>query len=188
MAGLGATHCVMEVSSHALELGRTLGCTFSTAAFTNLTQDHLDFHGTMDAYFRSKLRLFAGLSSGGYAVVNRDDPYAEKIISATKAAVITTGMTGEASVHPVGTIGHGINGLVFEAATPGGTVRVESPLIGRHNIYNILTAIGIGTALGFDADAISRGIKAMKAVPGRLEKIDEGQAFGVVVDRSEERR
>ncbi len=182
MVEQGATHCVMEVSSHALELGRTLGCTFSAAAFTNLTQDHLDFHETMEAYFRAKLRLFAGLSQGQYAVVNADDPYAAQIVTATKATVITTGMTGRAAVHPAGKIGHGISGLSFAAATPAGTVPVESPLVGRHNIYNILTAIGIGTALGFDAGVIAQGIRAMKAVPGRLEKVDLGQDFGVVVD------
>jgi UDP-N-acetylmuramoyl-L-alanyl-D-glutamate--2,6-diaminopimelate ligase len=182
MAGLGATYCVMEVSSHALELGRTLGCAFSAAAFTNLTQDHLDFHETMDAYFRSKLLLFTGLSSSQYAVINLDDARSADIIGATKANVITTGMTDRADVHPAGTIQHGIRGLTFEAATPSGTVSLESPLVGRHNICNILTAIGIGTALGFGSDVIARGIKNMKAVPGRMEKVDEGQPFGVVVD------
>jgi UDP-N-acetylmuramoyl-L-alanyl-D-glutamate--2,6-diaminopimelate ligase len=182
MVGLGATHCVMEVSSHALALGRTLGCRFSAAAFTNLTQDHLDFHETMDAYFRAKLRLFAGLGQDGHAVINLDDARAGEIMRETKAKVITTGMTDKADVHPRGTIRHGIGGLAFEVSTPAGTLAVESPLVGRHNIYNMLTAAGIGTALGFSAEAIARGIKKMKAVPGRLEKMDEGQPYGVVVD------
>jgi UDP-N-acetylmuramoyl-L-alanyl-D-glutamate--2,6-diaminopimelate ligase len=182
MADAGATHCVMEVSSHALELGRTLGCTFSTGAFTNLTQDHLDFHETMDAYFRAKLGLFTGLGQQNYAVINMDDAHAAEIIQATKATVITTGMTDGAAVHPAGAIRHGIKGLSFTVATPAGSVAVDSPLVGRHNIYNMLTAIGIGTALGFGAETIARGIAAMKAVPGRMEKVDEGQPFGVVVD------
>jgi UDP-N-acetylmuramoyl-L-alanyl-D-glutamate--2,6-diaminopimelate ligase len=182
MIGLGTTHCVMEVSSHALELGRTLGCRFAAAAFTNLTQDHLDFHGTMDAYFRAKLQLFAGLSADRHAVINLDDARAAEIMRETKAKVITTGMTGKADVHPRGTIHHGIGGLTFEVATPAGPAPIESPLIGRHNIYNMLTAVGIGTALGFPPESISRGIKNMKAVPGRLEKVDEGQRYGVVVD------
>ncbi len=182
MVRLGATHCVMEVSSHALELGRTLGCTFSAAAFTNLTQDHLDFHETMEAYLQAKLRLFTGLTPGQRAVVNADDPAADRIVKATKAAVITTGMTDRAAVHPAGKIGHGLNGLRFTVETPYGTLQVQSPLVGRHNVYNILTAIGIGTALGFGKDVIERGIQAMKAVPGRLEKVDEGQPFGVFVD------
>jgi UDP-N-acetylmuramoyl-L-alanyl-D-glutamate--2,6-diaminopimelate ligase len=182
MAGRGAAYCVMEVSSHALELGRTLGCTFRTAAFTNLTQDHLDFHETMDAYFHAKLRLFAELAGGQRAVVNLDDPRAAEIIRHTKAEVITTGMTGRSAVHPAGAIRHDLRGLAFEAATPLGTIQIKSPLVGRHNIHNILTAVGIAVTLGFSKDEIAHGIGGMKAVPGRLEKIDEGQSFGVVVD------
>ncbi len=182
MAGQGATHCVMEVSSHALALGRTAGCTFAAAAFTNLTQDHLDFHETMDAYFESKLRLFAGLSSDGRAVINLDDARAPEIMHRTQAAVLTTGMTDRAHIHPEGDIRHGITGLTFVAATPMGPVVVDSPLAGRHNISNILTAVGIGTALGFTPEEIGRGIRNMKAVPGRMEKVDEGQPFGVIVD------
>jgi UDP-N-acetylmuramoyl-L-alanyl-D-glutamate--2,6-diaminopimelate ligase len=182
MVRLGATHCVMEVSSHALELGRTFGCAFAAAAFTNLTQDHLDFHGTMDAYFGAKLLLFSGLAPDRSAVVNLDDARAVEIIKATKARIITTGMADRPDVHPTGSIQHGLRGLCFEVATPSGSVFVESPLVGRHNIQNILTAVGIGAALGFSGEAISRGIKNMKAVPGRMEKVDEGQTYGVVVD------
>ena len=180
--GLGAEYCVMEVSSHALELGRTRGCEFAVAAFTNLTQDHLDFHGSMESYFQAKLRLFTGLSSKGRAVVNLDDKRAAEIINASRASVLTTGMTDRADVHPDGGIQHGIEGLRFNASTPIGMLPVQSPLVGRHNVYNVLTAIGIGIALGFPADAIALGIRAMKAVPGRMEKVDEGQGFGVVVD------
>ncbi len=182
MVGHGATHCVMEVSSHALALDRTLGCRFAAAVFTNLTQDHLDFHETMDDYFLAKLRLFAGLSPDGHAVINLDDARAGEIVKETKAKVITTGMTDKADVHPRGTIRHGIKGLSFEAATPAGTASIESPLVGRYNVYNMLTAIGVGTALGLGTEAIARGIKNMKAVPGRMEKVDEGQSYGVVVD------
>ncbi len=182
MAHLGASSCVMEVSSHALELGRTVGCDFAAAAFTNLTQDHLDFHETMEAYFQAKLRLFTGLSSSAFAVVNADDARSAEIIRATRAEVITTGMTSGAGVHPAGSIRHGINGLSFTAATPSGAVFVESPLVGRHNVYNILTAIGLGIALGLKTGAIESGIKNMKSVPGRMEKVQEGQPFDVIVD------
>ncbi len=182
MLGLGADFCVMEVSSHALTLGRTLGCAFAVAAFTNLTQDHLDFHENMDAYFEAKLLLFRGLSSHEHAIINADDARAPAVIKATKAKVITTGLSERADIRPSGIIGHGLSGLAFGVTTPSGTMPVESPLVGRHNIYNILTAIGIGTALGMSNEVISRGIKNMKAVPGRMEKVDEGQAFGVVVD------
>ncbi|HEY6010401.1 MAG TPA: UDP-N-acetylmuramoyl-L-alanyl-D-glutamate--2,6-diaminopimelate ligase, partial [Nitrospirota bacterium] len=182
MINLGADSCVMEVSSHALALHRTLGCSFAAAAFTNLTQDHLDFHETMDAYFQAKLSLFTGLARDAAAVVNADDPRAGAIISATRARVLTTGVSEKADVRPSGDIRHGIDGLSFEAATPAGAVRVRSPLVGRHNIYNILTAIGIGAGMGLSGDAISRGIERMKAVPGRMEKVNEGQPFGVLVD------
>ncbi len=182
MVDLGASFCVMEASSHALELGRTVGCEFAAAAFTNLTQDHLDFHKTMDSYFHAKLQLFMDLSPDGVAVVNADDARAAEIVGATRARVITTGMTQAANVRPSETIRHGLNGLSFTAVTPTGAVPVESPLVGRHNIYNILTAIGLGIAMGFETDVIAAGIANMKAVPGRMEKIIAGQPFGVIVD------
>ena len=182
MAGRGAQYCVMEVSSHALALGRTDGCEFRAAAFTNLTQDHLDFHGTMEAYFQAKLLLFAGLAPDAVAVVNRDDARADDIIANTRARVITFGFSDKADVRPAGPVGHGLGGLNFTAATPSGAVTIASPLVGRHNISNILTAAGIGLALGFSREAIAAGIRNMKAVPGRMEMINEGQTFGVVVD------
>ncbi len=182
MAGVGAEYCVMEVSSHALELGRTTGCTFAAAAFTNLTQDHLDFHRTMESYFQAKLQLFKGLTPDAHAVVNLDDGRTADIIARTRAQVITTGMSERADVRPAGVIRHGIRGLAFDVATAAGSVAVESPLVGRHNVYNILTAVGIGIALGFPNDVIAAGIRNMKAVPGRMEKVAEGQPFGVIVD------
>jgi UDP-N-acetylmuramoyl-L-alanyl-D-glutamate--2,6-diaminopimelate ligase len=182
MVGLGASHCVMEVSSHALALNRIEGCEFAVAGFTNLTQDHLDFHKNMDAYFQAKLRLFTGLTPEAWAVVNSDDERGVEIVRKTRARVITTGYGELANVRPLGTIRHSMNGLMFDAASPAGTIPVESSLVGRYNIYNILTAIGIGAALGIGADMIASGIRKMKAVPGRMEQVDEGQPFGVVVD------
>jgi UDP-N-acetylmuramoyl-L-alanyl-D-glutamate--2,6-diaminopimelate ligase len=172
----------MEVSSHALALGRTVGCEFTAAGFTNLTQDHLDFHENMGAYLYAKRLLFTGLSQDGYAIVNIDDANSTAIINATRAQVITTGMSERADIHPIGRINHGINGLSFAVATRSEPVHVESPLVGRHNIYNILTAIGISKALGFSSTDISRGMMNMKAVPGRMENVNEGQPYGVVVD------
>jgi UDP-N-acetylmuramoyl-L-alanyl-D-glutamate--2,6-diaminopimelate ligase len=182
MVSLGVDFCVMEVSSHALALGRTIGCEFAVAGFTNLTQDHLDFHENMDAYFKAKLLLFAGLSPDSSAVINIDDERAPKIIGATRAKVLTTGFSERADIRPSGSIGHGIRGLTFTVVTPSGTISVDSPLVGSHNIYNILSAIGTGTALGFTGDVIERGISSVQAVPGRMETVDEGQPFGVVVD------
>jgi UDP-N-acetylmuramoyl-L-alanyl-D-glutamate--2,6-diaminopimelate ligase len=182
MVQRGAKYCVMEVSSHALALGRTDGCEFRAAAFTNLTQDHLDFHGTMEDYFHAKLRLFSGLAPDAVAVLNRDDERADDIMANTRARVITFGFSERADVRPSGPIGHGLNGLSFTASTLSGAVTIASPLVGRHNISNILTAVGIGLALGFSRVDISAGIKNMRAVPGRMEMVNEGQTFGVVVD------
>ena len=178
----GARACVMEVSSHALALGRTAECAFRAAAFTNLTQDHLDFHGSMEAYFHAKLLLFRGLPPDAVAVVNDDDARAGEIARNTRARVITFGLSERADVRPAGKVRHGLHGLAFTAATPAGAVEVASPLVGKHNVYNILTAIGLGTALGIAPEAIRAGIRSMEAVPGRMEKVDEGQPFGVVVD------
>ncbi len=182
MADAGEHYCVMEVSSHAQSLGRTAGCTFAAAAFTNLTQDHLDYHGDMDAYFAAKRSLFAGLGQDATAVVNGDDARSGEIRQATRSRVLTFGMTEAADIRPAGPIRHDRAGLAFTAATPAGPVSVASPLVGRHNAYNILTAIGLGVGLGIAPDAISRGIANLRAVPGRMEIINEGQPFGVLVD------
>jgi UDP-N-acetylmuramoyl-L-alanyl-D-glutamate--2,6-diaminopimelate ligase len=182
MVDTGIDHCVMEVSSHALALGRTTGCVFETAVFTNLTQDHLDFHKDMPSYFQAKLLLFVGLAPLKSAVVNIDDHAALEIIRNTKATVYTTGMQEGADIRPDGPIGHSISGLTFTVVTPRGQVTVESPLMGTHNVYNLLSAVGVGLSLGFETGTIARGIANMKAVPGRMEKVDEGQPFSVVVD------
>ncbi len=182
MLEAGASHCVMEVSSHALELGRTKGCVFEAAAFTNLTQDHLDFHKDMESYFRAKLRLFTGLAKDKTAVVNMDDPRSGRIMASTQARVITFGMSEDADVRPEGMVEHSLDGLAFRMKTPIGPIDIETRLVGRHNVYNILAAAGISIALGLRSDDIYRGIKNMQQVPGRMEKIDEGQGFGVIVD------
>lgn len=182
MVDAGAGYCVMEVSSHALALGRTAGCRFETAVFTNLTQDHLDFHQDMESYFQAKLLLFTGLEPDKTTVVNGDDPASGEIIGKTRARAITYGLTGAPDIHPAGAIAHGIEGISCDVETPRGIVRVASPLVGMHNLYNILAAVGAGVALGIDGPAISRGIERMRAVPGRMEKVEEGQPYGVVVD------
>jgi len=182
MVAAKAGYAVMEVSSHALALGRTEGCVFDTAVFTNLQQDHLDFHKDLRSYFQAKLLLLSGLAGNSHAVVNADDPNAAEVLRSTKAAALTFGMTDAADIAPIGKIGHNLSGLVFTVRTPRGPVAVASPLVGRHNVYNILSAIGVGVARGFSSDAIEQGIRNMRAVPGRMEKVDEGQLFGVVVD------
>jgi UDP-N-acetylmuramoyl-L-alanyl-D-glutamate--2,6-diaminopimelate ligase len=136
----------------------------------------------MEDYFRAKLLLFTGLGLDAAAVVNADDGRAAEIVTGTKARVITFGVAAPADIRPAGAIGHGMHGLAFTVITPGGSIELASPLVGRHNVYNILTAVGIGAALGLSGEAIAAGVGSMQAVPGRMEKVDEGQPFGVIVD------
>ncbi len=175
-------YCVMEVSSHALALGRIDGCVFEAALFTNLAQDHLDFHKDQGSYYQAKLKLFTALAPDKIAVLNADEAVAPDMIGRTKARVLSYGMTARADIHPAREICHDISGLSFPVHTPIGVIAVESPLIGKHNVYNILAAVGAGVSLGLSPETISRGLAAMKAVPGRMEKVEAGQPFSVIVD------
>ena len=179
----GGSHITMEASSHALALGRIYGLHFHTAVFTNLTRDHLDFHGTMEAYFEAKEMLFAG--AGGppppFAVLNRDDDYARRIKVHPKTEVYWYGMGPEPNLR-ARHISSGFQGLRMEVQYGKVRFPVESPLIGRINVYNILAACGTGLSYGIAPEVISRGIANLRAVPGRFERVDEGQPFVVVVD------
>ncbi len=183
LEGAGGSHVTMEVSSHALALGRVYGLNFHTAVFTNLTRDHLDFHGNMDAYFAAKQLLFAG--AGGpppaFAVVNRDDAYARALKLHPKTRVIRYGLGTEAELR-ARHISTGMQGLRFEVQYGKTRFGLESPLIGRINVYNILAACGVGLSYGIPPETIARGVAGLKAVPGRFERVDEGQPFTVVVD------
>jgi UDP-N-acetylmuramoyl-L-alanyl-D-glutamate--2,6-diaminopimelate ligase len=179
----GGTAATMEVSSHALALGRVYGLRFQAAVFTNLTRDHLDFHGSMDEYFAAKNLLFTG--AGGppprYAVINRDDSYSAKLTFDASTRVIRYGMGSDADLR-ARHISSGFQGLKFEAQFGKQRIPIESPLIGRINVYNILAACGAALAYAVPAETITKGIAALKAVPGRFERVDEGQPFVVVVD------
>jgi UDP-N-acetylmuramoyl-L-alanyl-D-glutamate--2,6-diaminopimelate ligase len=171
----GWKYAVMEVSSHAIALKRVEGLHFDVAVFTNLTRDHLDFHGDMRSYFDAKKRLFTGLDGviPRVLVLNRDDPHFGELRAIAPQRVISYGLGSEADVHPAG------EGTF---RTPNGDLRVQAKLIGRPNTYNISAAIGVGLGLGLPADAISRGVAALAAVPGRFEPVDAGQPFRVIVD------
>jgi len=180
---IGGTFATMEVSSHALALGRIYGMRFHTAVFTNLTRDHLDFHETMENYFAAKQMLFtgAGVPAPPYAVINRDDPYGPKIKSGAETKLLWYGLGKDATVR-ARHISSGFDGLRFEVQAEGKHFPVQSPLIGRINVYNILAACGVGLSYGLPPDTIARGIANCRAVPGRFERVDEGQPFVVVVD------
>ena len=182
-----ALHVTMEVSSHALDLGRVFGLRFHTAVFTNLTRDHLDFHGTMEAYFAAKQRLLDPGDAAGhgpaplFAVLNRDDEYARRLKLHPKTEVIWYGSGSESNLR-ARHISSGFQSLKFEVQHGKTRFNIESPLIGRINVYNILAACGAGLSYGIAPDVIARGIANLRAVPGRFERVDEGQPFVVVVD------
>jgi len=177
----GGKYCVMEVSSHSLELDRVYGTSFETVVFTNLTQDHLDFHGTLEKYFNVKARLFKeyGLKK---AVINIDDPYGRRLISDTKSEkILTYGIKEDADVK-ADNISLSIDGLKFIANTSIGKLKIESRLIGMHNVYNILAAISAAILEGLTRKNIIEGVLSVDVVSGRMERINEMQDFTVIVD------
>jgi UDP-N-acetylmuramoyl-L-alanyl-D-glutamate--2,6-diaminopimelate ligase len=181
MADRGCGACVMEVSSHALSLARVDGMSFAAGVFTNLTRDHLDFHPDMEAYFQAKRRLFAMLPPHAPAVINLDDPRGASLIEAGGKPV-TYAINRSADITP-GPLSFSLEGLFFDIRTPRGTVRVESRLVGRPNVYNILAAVSTATAMGLPFDAIERGVRSLEGVPGRFEIVSNAKdEVTVVVD------
>ncbi len=182
----GPLSATMEISSHALALRRIYGIEFHTAVFTNLTRDHLDFHHTMEEYFAAKRLLFTG-SGGrapGYAVINRDDDYGRKLgAAASQSDVLWYGLGQDARVR-ARHIHSGFGGLRFELVYDRLKLDIESPLIGKINVYNILAASCAAMTYGISPEIIARGIAECAGVPGRFERVDEGQPFAVVVDYS----
>ena len=182
MADQGAECVVMEVSSHALALERVAGMTFKIAAFTNLTQDHLDYHGSLNEYRDAKLSLFLNhLSEDGMGVVNLDDPVASDFIDASGARCVTYGRSSRAEISLGGLTTYGDGGMHITVSTPNGSIPLHVPLIGRYNEANILAAVAIAHSMGLKDSAIISGL-ANIAIPGRLESIDEGQPYRVIVD------
>ena len=177
----GGKFAVLEASSHSLAMDRLWGCHFAAAVFTNLTREHMDYHKTFDDYFAAKLRLFQGTGAGtpDVAVINVDDPYGKKLVGLTKNAV-TYGL--EAAQLTTKKFQLTFSGLSFTAQTPNGKVQVESSLVGRINVYNILAAIGVAQALDLSNEIIESGMRNLKSVSGRFQPIDLGQPFAVVVD------
>jgi UDP-N-acetylmuramoyl-L-alanyl-D-glutamate--2,6-diaminopimelate ligase len=173
----------MEVSSHALALGRVYGLAFHTAIFTNLTRDHLDFHHTMEDYFAAKQLLFSGAGAPppAWAVLNRDDQWCRRVEIPRQSEVLWFGL-GQGATVRARHISSNLQGLRFEVQSRKARFMVESPLLGKINVYNILAACCAGLSYGFAPETIAAGVAQCRAVPGRFERIDEGQPFGVVVD------
>jgi len=174
----GDVACAMEVSSHALRLGRTDGTRFAVAVFTNLTQDHLDFHATMEDYFQAKRRLFE--FGPRTAVVNVDDPYGRRL-SEEMPQALTFAIEREATYRAV-EVESGFAGSSFTALTPEGPIELCTPLPGTFNVSNVLGAVAAVRALGVPLATIAQALPRAGRVPGRFEPVDEGQPFAVLVD------
>ncbi len=181
MLDRGATHCLMEVSSHALDLKRVWSISFDVAVFTNLSGEHLDYHHTMEDYFAAKKKLFSLNSKKRTAVVNEDDPWGKKLIAELPMSTITFGLEPHALVRGEK---FRLNGLGIEALVkfPGGQATVISPLSGKHNLYNILAAFAVALALNIPPQVIKEGIADLVTVPGRFEKIENSLGLDIYVD------
>lgn len=178
-----AQYVVMEVSSHALDLYRVDCIDYNIALFTNLTQDHLDYHNNMHEYQASKLKLFDMIAPGNenFVVVNADDNYAPDFIQTSKAQVYTYGLSNTSDIKAKN-VKIDLKGSKFTLCFKGATLNIKVKLIGRFSIYNVLAAIAFGLGEGISPEIIKRALEKVKGVPGRFEQVDEGQDFTVVVD------
>jgi UDP-N-acetylmuramyl-tripeptide synthetase len=187
MRQAGVSHAVMEASSHAIDLHRIQGCRFDVAVFTNLSQDHLDFHGDMDSYWSSKKRLFTEYLSQGsppkqpVAVINCDDPRGEELAKILSINVIKTGSAPVCEIKAE-TSQYKLVGTDGRVSIPRGSFDFKTPLVGIHNVENILSASGVAAALNIAPDTIKAGIEALAAIPGRLERIENTSGRFVYVD------
>jgi UDP-N-acetylmuramoyl-L-alanyl-D-glutamate--2,6-diaminopimelate ligase len=179
----GGSHATFEVSSHALALGRVHGFDFHTAVFTNLSLDHLDFHKDMEEYGRHKRALLegAGGRTPSFAVVNYDDAAGREWLASLDSPVLSYGADAGADVR-AHDIDVRLDGMSFDVSTPNGAIGVRSALSGAFNVSNVLAAIATGICLNIELETIAAGIAACHAVPGRFERIDEGQPFVVILD------
>ena len=185
MRDAGCRQAVMEVSSHGIDQQRVLGLNFSAAVFTNLTRDHLDYHKNIGAYFDVKTRLFSGETGAApkVAVVNLDDPYGAQLLAKIPSTVrVVTFGENPAALVRAEQVTLGFKHSTFKLVWPQGELFADSPLIGRYNVSNLLAAIATAWSLGRDPSVILARLRAFKGVPGRMERIEEGQTFNVLVD------
>jgi len=186
MKDSGVSDVVMEVSSHALAQGRVKRCPFRAALFTNLSRDHLDYHGTMENYFEAKGRLFRELQKevsgqATWAVINGDDPRAGALAGITDASVFTYGFGSECDLRAED-IRLSKKGIIVNMLTADEKREIRSPLIGRFNVSNILAAAAVSLCLGISMDAIEKGVAGLKGVPGRLEPVENDRSLTILVD------
>ncbi|PYS04703.1 MAG: UDP-N-acetylmuramoyl-L-alanyl-D-glutamate--2,6-diaminopimelate ligase [Acidobacteria bacterium] len=179
----GWRYAVMEVSSHAIEMKRVMGLQFEIAVFTNLSRDHLDFHGDMESYFEAKKKLFTGLTGvkPKLMVLNMDDPRYESLRAIDPPRVITYGMQPAAEICP-SHYHFGWDGTDATYKTPLGELEVHTSLMGKPNLYNIGASIGVAVGLDIPSGAVQSGLQRLRNVPGRFELVSAGQLFRVIVD------
>ncbi len=187
MVKAGTDVAVLEVSSHALAMDRVAGCEFDVVVFTNLTQDHLDFHASLEEYFLAKQRLFKDFVGSEQkngpkrALINLDDEHASALIKGCRLPVWTFGIHREADIR-ARNVRLSMEGTAFSVQSPAGPMQIASQLVGSHNVSNMLAAIGIGLALGVTPAELEDALTSVRNVPGRFERIREGQRFTVIVD------
>jgi len=178
MREAGARSVAMEVSSHALDMGRVAGLELDVAVFTNLSRDHLDYHPDMESYFAAKRRIFKLLKPGARAALNLDDPWGRRLAAELPEA-LTFGAGGDVEARDVKLSAAGIRGTI---STPRGEIRLATHLLGRYNLSNLLAAAAGAEVLGLPAAAVEQAFAAQGPVPGRMEPVDRGQPFPVFVD------
>jgi UDP-N-acetylmuramoyl-L-alanyl-D-glutamate--2,6-diaminopimelate ligase len=186
MVDEGISHVIMEVSSHGLDLDRVYGCQFDGAIFTNLTQDHLDYHGSMDHYFESKRRLFSDYLMKSpkprrFAVINQDDPRGEAIVEGVRVPVYRYGLSPSSQIF-ADQVTSTLEGLSIRIQTPQGPLPLRSKLIGGFNLYNIMASVATGVALTIPLEGLMEGIESLRGVPGRLEKVENQKGIHILVD------
>jgi UDP-N-acetylmuramoyl-L-alanyl-D-glutamate--2,6-diaminopimelate ligase len=182
MISQGNDYVVMEVSSHALALDRVFGIPFELGIFTNLSSDHLDFHGDFQSYRDAKALLFERLRGPGvHAVINRDDPNAQFMIDKTKVPIITFSAEGKADVSLL-RVKLTPQMTEMKVSTPQGSIHFTSHLLGRYNVFNVLATVAAGIALGLPGDVIREGLEGASGVDGRFETLQSGRGFSIIVD------
>jgi UDP-N-acetylmuramoyl-L-alanyl-D-glutamate--2,6-diaminopimelate ligase len=182
MVADGARAAALEVSSHALVLDRVEGCRFDVAVFTNLTRDHLDFHGDMDSYYAAKKLLFDRRKPGAFGVVNADDPYGRRLLSEIAPPFASYSPSGGDADYRALSATCDLSGVRFDLVHAGGRFPVASPLLGRFQLANLTAAAAAGLRLGVPGPDIAAAVSRVTNVPGRLERVEAGQPYPILVD------
>ncbi len=177
----GVENVIMEISSHALSLSRVEDVDVNIAVFSNLSQDHLDFHNNMESYFQSKLKLFSKSNKKDVVVINIDDPYAKRIIANTKAKIITYGMKSNADLFPI-KINYSTNGIQAQLQYKKMTFSLDTNIIGEYNLYNLMAAIAVCIKMNIQIDLIEQTLQSPIVIPGRLEAIPANVSGKVIID------